>query len=101
MLARFFVDRPIFAWVISIVITLVGAVAYLTLPISQYPDITPADGAGQRDLSGGERQRGGRLGGGADRAASQRRRGHALHVVAMHQRRRLCAHSDLRPWASI
>lgn len=41
MLARFFVDRPIFAWVISIVITLVGAVAVYTLPISQYPDITP------------------------------------------------------------
>ena len=41
MLARFFVDRPIFAWVISIVITLVGAVAVNTLPISQYPDITP------------------------------------------------------------
>ncbi len=41
MLARFFVDRPIFAWVISIVITLVGAVAVNTLPIAQYPDITP------------------------------------------------------------
>jgi multidrug efflux pump len=41
VLARFFVDRPIFAWVISIVITLIGAVAFLTLPISQYPDITP------------------------------------------------------------
>lgn len=41
VLARFFVDRPIFAWVISIVITLVGAVAVYTLPISQYPDITP------------------------------------------------------------
>lgn len=41
MLARFFVDRPIFAWVISIVITLVGAVSLYTLPIAQYPDITP------------------------------------------------------------
>lgn len=41
MLARFFVDRPIFAWVISIVITLVGAVALNTLPVAQYPDITP------------------------------------------------------------
>lgn len=41
MLARFFVDRPIFAWVISIVILLVGAVAYIVLPIAQYPDITP------------------------------------------------------------
>ncbi|HTN76394.1 MAG TPA: efflux RND transporter permease subunit, partial [Pirellulaceae bacterium] len=41
MLARFFVDRPIFAWVISIVIVLVGGVAAFTLPIAQYPDITP------------------------------------------------------------
>ena len=41
MLARFFVDRPIFAWVISIVILLVGGVAYLVLPVAQYPDITP------------------------------------------------------------
>lgn len=41
MLARFFVDRPIFAWVISIVIVLIGAVAALVLPVAQYPDITP------------------------------------------------------------
>jgi len=41
VLARFFVDRPIFAWVISIVITLVGAVSLTSLPIAQYPDITP------------------------------------------------------------
>ncbi|HYT91736.1 MAG TPA: efflux RND transporter permease subunit, partial [Gemmataceae bacterium] len=41
MFARFFVDRPIFAWVISIVITLAGFVALRTLPIAQYPDITP------------------------------------------------------------
>jgi multidrug efflux pump len=41
MLARFFVDRPVFAWVISIVIVLGGVVAALVLPIAQYPDITP------------------------------------------------------------
>jgi multidrug efflux pump len=41
MLARFFIDRPIFAWVISIVITLLGLVAVMTLPVAQYPDITP------------------------------------------------------------
>ena len=41
MLARFFVDRPIFATVISIVITLVGAVAVFTLPVAQYPEVTP------------------------------------------------------------
>ncbi len=41
MLARFFVERPIFAWVISIVITLIGGVAAFALPIAQYPEITP------------------------------------------------------------
>jgi multidrug efflux pump len=41
MLARFFIDRPIFAWVISIVIMLVGGVAAVMLPVAQYPDITP------------------------------------------------------------
>ncbi len=41
MIARFFVDRPIFATVISVVITLAGGVAVFTLPIAQYPDVTP------------------------------------------------------------
>src|SRR5665213_1731433 len=41
MLARFFIDRPIFAWVLSLVIILGGLVAALFLPIDQYPDITP------------------------------------------------------------
>lgn len=41
MFARFFIDRPIFAAVLSIVITLAGAVAVSNLPIAQYPDITP------------------------------------------------------------
>jgi multidrug efflux pump subunit AcrB len=41
MISRFFIDRPIFAMVISIVITLAGAVALFTLPIAQYPEIAP------------------------------------------------------------
>ena len=41
MLARFFIDHPIFAWVISIAITLLGGVAAFMLPVAQYPDITP------------------------------------------------------------
>jgi multidrug efflux pump len=39
--ARFFIDRPIFATVISVVITLAGAVAYTWLPVAQYPEVTP------------------------------------------------------------
>src|SRR5882762_1409039 len=41
MLARFFASRPVFAWVISIVIMLVGAASILALPIAQYPDVAP------------------------------------------------------------
>ena len=41
MLSRFFIDRPIFATVLSIVITLAGGLAVFTLPIAQYPPISP------------------------------------------------------------
>src|SRR6266404_4401938 len=41
MLARFFIDRPILAWVISIVIILLGAIAAALLPVAEYPEITP------------------------------------------------------------
>ncbi|HZU65028.1 MAG TPA: multidrug efflux RND transporter permease subunit [Novosphingobium sp.] len=40
-LSRFFIDRPIFAAVIAVVITVVGALAFIGLPVSQYPDIVP------------------------------------------------------------
>ncbi len=40
-MARFFIDRPIFAWVISIVIVFAGLAAVVFLPIAQYPEITP------------------------------------------------------------
>ncbi|MEG3766510.1 efflux RND transporter permease subunit, partial [Alteromonas sp. 14N.309.X.WAT.G.H12] len=41
MLARFFIDRPVFAWVISIIIMIAGIGAIATLPIAQYPSIAP------------------------------------------------------------
>ncbi|WP_135506941.1 efflux RND transporter permease subunit [Roseovarius aestuariivivens] len=40
-MGAFFVDRPVFAWVIAIVMSLVGAIAVVQLPVSQYPDIAP------------------------------------------------------------
>ncbi|MBB4225333.1 efflux RND transporter permease subunit [Variovorax guangxiensis] len=40
-MARFFIDRPIFAWVIAIVIMLAGAMSIGTLSLEQYPDIAP------------------------------------------------------------
>jgi HAE1 family hydrophobic/amphiphilic exporter-1 len=39
--AHFFVDRPIFATVLSVFFLIIGGIAYTTLPVAQYPDITP------------------------------------------------------------
>ncbi|MGI4880246.1 MAG: efflux RND transporter permease subunit, partial [Janthinobacterium lividum] len=41
MISKIFIDRPIFAWVIAIVIMLAGVGGILSLPIAQYPDIAP------------------------------------------------------------
>jgi HAE1 family hydrophobic/amphiphilic exporter-1 len=40
-LSHFFIDRPIFAIVVSTVIVLLGGIAYFTLAVAQYPDVTP------------------------------------------------------------
>src|SRR5437588_6601857 len=40
-LSHFFVDRPIFATVLALFVTIIGGAAYFTLPVAQYPDIAP------------------------------------------------------------
>src|SRR5438552_12200524 len=40
-ISRFFIDRPIFASVVSIVFVILGAVAFFRLPVAQYPEIAP------------------------------------------------------------
>src|ERR1700729_2140943 len=40
-LSRFFIDRPVFAWVLAIVIMLAGAISAFNLPVEQYPVIAP------------------------------------------------------------
>ena len=40
-MSRFFIDRPIFAWVIAIVIMLAGALSIIKLPVNQYPNVAP------------------------------------------------------------
>lgn len=37
----FFIDRPVFAWVIAIFISLAGAIAIPFLPVAQYPEVAP------------------------------------------------------------
>ena len=41
MLANFFIDRPIFAWVIALVILLAGGLALRSLPVTSYPAVAP------------------------------------------------------------
>jgi len=41
MLVRFFVDRPVFATVLSLVIVIIGGVSLQALPVAQYPEVTP------------------------------------------------------------
>ena len=40
-MSRFFIDRPIFAWVLAIILMLVGGLAIFTLPVAQYPAVAP------------------------------------------------------------
>lgn len=40
-MARFFIDRPVFAWVLAIAVMLAGTLAVSTLPVAQYPEIAP------------------------------------------------------------
>src|SRR5881392_284188 len=41
MLARFFIDRPVLAWVISIIVVLMGLISAALLPVAQYPQVAP------------------------------------------------------------
>ena len=60
---RFFIDRPVFSGVISVVIVLMGVIAIQALPVEQYPDIAPptinvwATYPGANAASGQERDR--------------------------------------------
>ena len=40
-MAKFFIDRPIFAWVVALFIIIAGAVSITRLPVSQYPEVAP------------------------------------------------------------
>ena len=109
---HFFVDRPIFASVISIVITMIGAIALFYLPIAQYPRIAPPGvsitinypGASAKVVADTVRvrtmftprlltlYRDGLAGGEVSGLVDDRRAGNAVHVVANGERRVLYAH---------
>ena len=85
--SHFFIDRPIFAAVLSIILTIAGALVERALPISEYPEIAPPTvsiratypGASAEVLAADRRH--------ADRAGGERRRQHALHHLAVDRRR--------------
>lgn len=54
--SAFFIKNPIFAWVCGIFICLGGAIAFVNLPISQYPEILPASVTVRAQLSGASPQ---------------------------------------------
>ena len=95
-MAKFFIDRPIVAIVISIVMTIVGAIAYLQLPVAQFPDIVPPEIQVQDDLHRRRRAHGRAIGRDAHRAADERRRSDELHAVGERQRRHDQADGELR-----
>lgn len=52
MFSKFFINRPIFATVLALLIVVAGLVALNILPVAQFPEITPPTGAGLCRLSG-------------------------------------------------
>lgn len=81
--ARYFVDRPIFAGVLSILITLIGALAFFRLPVTQYPEVVPPHRRRQRQLLGSRCQNARRNRSHSARAGNQRRGKHAVCVVVV------------------
>lgn len=79
MFSKFFIERPIFATVISLIIVLAGLVSMKVLPVEQYPNIVPTEIQVTATYPGRRRSAGGH-GSGAAGAGNQRRQEHDLHV---------------------
>ena len=75
--SHFFVDRPIFATVLALLLLIVGGIAYKQLPIAQYPEIAPPTIVIRAQYPGADAD--------THRAGGERRREHALHVVLFDQ----------------
>ena len=95
-ISHFFIVRPIFAAVVSLVITIIGAIGYCGPRRHAAARDHPAHHHRHRELSRRQRADRGRHGGGADRAGGERRRGHDLHGLAVDRRRQPVADRHLR-----
>ena len=87
MISRFFIDRPIFATVISVVITLAGGVAVFTLPVAQYPDVTPPTVQVTASYPGANSNTVPNTVAAPIEEQVQWCRGHVVHVLDLHQQR--------------
>ena len=84
-ISRFFIQRPIFAAMLSRMIFLAGLIALPQLPISEYPEVVPPTIVVRATYPGANPKvdrRHRRL---ASGAGNQRRRGHAVPIFAVHQ----------------
>ena len=97
MLSKFFLDRPVFAWVIAIIIMLAGGLAIYNLPISQYPPIAPPSIYISTFYPGGLRGDGGKQRDPDHRAEDDRSRQDDLSLRHERFGRLLPHRSDLRP----
>ena len=50
-MANYFIDRPVFAWVLAIIMMLAGGLAIMNLPVAQYPQIAPPTAATSPETS--------------------------------------------------
>ena len=96
MFSAIFIDRPRFAIVIAIVITLAGAIAITSIPIAQFPDIVPPQVTLTANYPGADAEVVDDHRGATDRGADQRRRQRDLLPVRQRLRRQLYVERDLR-----
>ena len=81
MISRFFIGRPVLANVLALVIVLIGLVALVHLPTSQYPNVVPPTVQVTTRYPGASAMTLINTVGAADRAERQRRRKHDLHAI--------------------
>ena len=81
-ISRFFVDKPIFAAVLSVLVFVAGLISIFELPISEYPEVVPPSVVVRAQYPGANPKVIAETVAAPLEAADQRHRGHALYVLA-------------------
>ena len=95
-MSKFFINRPIVAMVIALLMVIMGTVSILQLPVAQYPDIVPPEIVVQANYVGADALTIEQAVATPHRGADERRRQHELHVLRQRQQRRDAAARHLR-----